>query len=108
MSAAIPVLSDRPIVEDPWKAGRSAERAGDSRAAASAYAEAFSRNPKSATCVMGLVRVLDALGERAQAERALTTFVKAANTQAAVAVAARQWEAWESTPRPGVPMIRVA
>src|SRR5207247_360331 len=89
-------------------AARAAERAGRLVDASVLYSEAIAGNPRSSPAALGLVRVLDRLGDRRRAEQVLRAFVAAAGTHASIVAAARQWEAWQASPMTGAVTIRVA
>ncbi len=83
-------------------------RAGRSAEAEAAWREVLAAQPGSLTAVTGLIKLLEARGERAEAETVLRAFAAASPTSAGIQAAARQWEAWSETPLPGARTIRIA
>jgi FkbH-like protein len=88
--------------------GRAEERLGRFRDAAVAYSAALAAESTAPLAALGLVRVLDRLGERREAQAVLRRFVAAAQSTASIVAAARQWEAWQDTPVEGATTVRVA
>lgn len=83
-------------------------RAGRLIEAERAWREVLETQPGSQAAALGLIKLLDGRGERAEAEAVLRAFAAAAPTGPAVQAAARQWEAWQDSPRPGAKTLRIA
>jgi FkbH-like protein len=108
MTAPTEAPAARRSAKEHVAAARAAERAGLQADAERAYADALDEDASSSSAALGLVRLLDKRGDRARAEEVLRSFVAAAGTSASIEAAARQWVVWQSSPRPGVPTVRVA
>ncbi len=83
-------------------------RAGRLAEAEELWRRVLTAEPGSQTAALGLTKLLDGVGRRAEAEAVLRAFVAAGVSPAGILAAARQWEAWEKTPREGVRVFRVA
>ncbi len=92
------------FVED----ARSAERDGRTDDALAAYADALAGDSTSSSAALGLVRLLDKLGQRIRSQEVLRAFIAGARVNSNVVGAARFWKSWEGSPVPGAVVTRIA